>query len=243
MSKKIIDLTGQRFGKLIATSFIRKNGKTMWTCLCDCGNIREVNAKSLRQKKCNSCRDCLKYNLVDITGQRFGFLIAIVYKKQSHKWKCICDCGTTKLIPGSSLRNGTSKSCGCKSAQLGNENGRVLPDNKAAENHVYGVYRRAANKRKLPFKLTKTKFLRLIYDNCFYCGAEPMLVEFYAGHATPKNISYNGIDRVNNDKGYVNSNCVSCCRICNRAKSNLPYKEFLQWIEKFVAFRNKLVNT
>lgn len=39
-------------------------------------------------------------------------------------WKCICDCGNIGIITGCSLRNGTSKSCGCSkkdSARNGKE--------------------------------------------------------------------------------------------------------------------------
>lgn len=41
-----------------------------------------------------------------------------------------------------------------------------------------------------------------------------------------------GIDRLNNDKGYTVENIVSCCSICNKAKSNLTMEEFLAWIER-----------
>jgi hypothetical protein len=45
-------------------------------------------------------------------------------------------------------------------------------------------------------------------------------------------ITYNGIDRVDSTKGYFNENVVSCCKVCNRAKSNLSLDEFKEWISK-----------
>lgn len=55
--------------------------------------------------------------LKDITGQRFGRLIALkATDERSGKfivWECLCDCGTTKLISSPSLRLGRTKSCGC----------------------------------------------------------------------------------------------------------------------------------
>ena len=49
MSKKI-DLTGQRFGRLVVLheDGRSKNGKVLWRCKCDCGNEVTVNGNSLR---------------------------------------------------------------------------------------------------------------------------------------------------------------------------------------------------
>lgn len=51
------DLIGQRFGRLLvvkqATS---KNQKTMWECLCDCGNTTVVPAGDLKSQKVTSCK-------------------------------------------------------------------------------------------------------------------------------------------------------------------------------------------
>lgn len=56
----------------------------------------------------------------DLTGQRFGRLVAIGptgkrTKHLSHIWLCLCDCGNTKEVPASCLTNKKSnvKSCGC----------------------------------------------------------------------------------------------------------------------------------
>ena len=54
----------------------------------------------------------------DITGQRFGSLVAIRYTGERGKsggriWECKCDCGTIKNIPIHSLTSGNTKSCGC----------------------------------------------------------------------------------------------------------------------------------
>lgn len=38
---------------------------------------------------------------------------------------------------------------------------------------------------------------------------------------------YNGVDRMNNSLGYINKNCVSCCKICNYMKLEMSISEFL----------------
>lgn len=54
---------------------------------------------------------------VDITGQRFGGLVALSPHHVSNSrwyWECFCDCGGLAIVAGSKLRNGHTKSCGCK---------------------------------------------------------------------------------------------------------------------------------
>lgn len=55
--------------------------------------------------------------LMDLIGQRFGRLVVIErminYKSGNSRWLCECDCGNRKVIIGSYLKNGHTKSCGC----------------------------------------------------------------------------------------------------------------------------------
>jgi len=36
-------------------------------------------------------------------------------------------------------------------------------------------------------------------------------------------------------KGYTKKNCVSCCKICNRAKSGMGFDDFMSWIRRLQA--------
>lgn len=54
--------------------------------------------------------------LVDITGLRFGRLVVIERRPKSH-WLCACDCGGSSIVKGANLKNGSTKSCGCISAE------------------------------------------------------------------------------------------------------------------------------
>lgn len=52
----------------------------------------------------------------DLAGQRFGRLLVLSYGftlKGDACWRCRCECGTGKIIRGSVLQRGTTKSCGC----------------------------------------------------------------------------------------------------------------------------------
>lgn len=54
---KLIDLSGERIGSLIVLrkSSEKRNGQTMWDCLCDCGNLITVRSQSLRNGDTASC--------------------------------------------------------------------------------------------------------------------------------------------------------------------------------------------
>lgn len=61
-----IDLTGQRFGKLVVLEIAEtKNWNVYWKCQCDCGNTKNVLAARLRSGKTKSCGCLRKEMLVD----------------------------------------------------------------------------------------------------------------------------------------------------------------------------------
>ena len=133
MLKDIKDITGQRFGRLVAIHQTdkRKNRCVIWECKCDCGNVVEVQSTNLRKGSTKSC-GCLhrelctqlgKNSVKDITGQRFGRLVAIRLMDERKKgltvWECKCDCGNMTQVLYSNLQGENTKSCGCLHKALG----------------------------------------------------------------------------------------------------------------------------
>jgi len=113
--RKIIDLIGQKFGKLtvIKMTSRTKYRSYMWLCECDCGNIKEIDGKNLRSGQIISCNECKEFDLI---GKTFGKLKVIRYLeiRNGHKYfYCECGCGTTLCVRGSHLESGAIKSCGC----------------------------------------------------------------------------------------------------------------------------------
>jgi hypothetical protein len=43
---------------------------------------------------------------------------------------------------------------------------------------------------------------------------------------------YNGLDRIDSNLGYVRSNVVPCCAVCNYMKQELSLSEFLDQVAK-----------
>jgi hypothetical protein len=56
----------------------------------------------------------------------------------------------------------------------------------------------------------------LIKEPCHYCGNAP---EFPNVH---------GVDRKDNNQGYIYGNCLPSCKTCNFMKNTLPYVTFLR---------------
>lgn len=54
-----IDLTGQRFGRLVALGLAGRRKISFWTCQCDCGQVIVVRLGNLRSGNTNSC-GCLQ---------------------------------------------------------------------------------------------------------------------------------------------------------------------------------------
>ena len=110
---KIIDLTGQKFGKLTAIKYV---GNKKWLCKCDCGNSHITQGILLRNNRVTSC-GCATVRKVskDLTGKTFNYLTVegIAYRKKSIFWNCKCKCGNHTIVDTTHLVKGYTKSCGC----------------------------------------------------------------------------------------------------------------------------------
>jgi hypothetical protein len=128
---KFKDLTGQRFGKLIVIkrveSKVDKSGKkrTMWCCLCDCGNEVVVSSDYLHRSKCPSCgceatKNRIEYNRIDNVGEKYGRLtiVDIIWEAERAKAVCKCDCGNDYIGIKSDIVGGHTKSCGCLHSEV-----------------------------------------------------------------------------------------------------------------------------
>lgn len=173
----------------------------------------------------------LKYNSLTVLEQ----LPSKAYgKKESKKrmWLCVCDCGKKTQACTGSLRQGKVKSCGCLHSIASVKNSlktrHMIIKPNAAYTQIYNIYKRSAKDKNHNLNIDIEDFKKIITSNCFYCGIEPSRLY----HKTVVNIYYNGIDRVDNNKGYDMDNIVACCRTCNVAKNNQTKDDFLKWVKR-----------
>lgn len=239
-------MTNKKIGKLtVLGPEGKKSGKTAWLCLCECGNKAVINGTSLRNKNPTQSCGCLsKKAFIDLTGQKFNYLTINTHlgkdNSSNNIYNCTCDCGSTIVAQGSDVKTGKIKSCGCLKYKKAQE--RVLENPKLnIQKQLYRDYKyKAENHRELSFELTFEQFVDLIEKECTYCG--DIGVSFY--NSTRKVTldyiyKYNGVDRVNNDKGYTVENSVACCKFCNQMKHTLTADFFKNHITKIYNLTKK----
>ncbi len=175
--------------------------------------------------------------VLSLVGKVFGrwsVIEKVESKNNLTRWLCRCVCGKEKIVRGTHLTGGASKSCGCLSIEKtkirNSEQFRKLDRDMVLLNGLYAYVRNSCKKRCKDFDLTKEEFRKIVYGKCHYCGESPGNIFTYShsGETT----KYNGIDRVDSSEGYTLDNCVSCCWRCNAAKNNMTVSEFRNWIEK-----------
>jgi len=83
--------------------------------------------------------------------------------------------------------------------------------------HYLSQYRKKEN------NLSSEDILTLSFANCYYCGK-------------PAKDIQNGIDRVDNSKGYLTDNVVPCCKMCNKMKLTHSREKFIQMVEHIVVY-------
>ncbi len=126
-----LNITGQRWGRLVA---IRQVGYTepkstgqrqaLWLWQCDCGNQKEIPATQVKHGGTRSCGCKANEHITalrkqDITGKRFGMLVAVRPTDQRDSnggivWELQCDCGNLTYKTVNALNTGRVMSCGCK---------------------------------------------------------------------------------------------------------------------------------
>lgn len=108
------------------------------------------------------------------------------------------------------------------------------------------LYRYKDNARRFDraFTLNRAEFSTLITSPCFYCGTPPRNTVSNGNKNDSryfKDITYNGIDRLDNNIGYIPGNCVPCCKDCNIAKGKKHWIDFMVWIERLAAYQQRSV--
>lgn len=163
----------------------------------------------------------------DLSGQKFGRLTILSYSHTQRVgtkgmtrafFNAICGCGKECIVSGNRVQTGITTSCGCWKKEI-----HLRPGGAARE--LYGKYVKRSKSRGQKIELDFDAFVKFVKQNCVYCGAEPsQKIESSSGL---ESFEYNGIDRWDNNLGYVKNNMVPCCGICNKQKLEQSGEEFI----------------
>lgn len=162
-------------------------------------------------------------------------------------WMAQCECGKVKPIRGCNISEYRKKNLGCGCRAYLTQGGFADPAYRgkhgfkrplgqpgmlrtrkgdSAKLIAFRSYKAGAARRGYTWAISFDDFLRLTSSPCHYCG-ELWSVE--TGRNTKINGTYkrNGIDRQDNNIGYVLDNCVPCCWPCNGLKKAQDETEWL----------------
>jgi len=144
---------------------------------------------------------------IDMTGQRFGSLVALYFTREFGNaplfWVCQCDCGATTTVSGKHLRTGNTKSCGCLRKGVGI---RQYRHGHATNGHMSPTYRswrsmkdRCQKPEHASYEHYGAKGIRVCEE--WDCDFEAFLRDM---GSRPEGMT---LDRIDNSKGYSRDNC------------------------------------
>jgi len=240
MGRKVNDLTGYKFGRLLVMGLHpkrSKGGQTNWNCKCDCGNETIVSASNLRNRSTKSC-GCFRSDAAkDITGQRFGKLIAI-YKtgvigpRRAKLWLFKCDCGNyIYLEPGqvTGPGNKSKTSCGCIRDYHGEHKSKL-----------YQCWANMKTRCLNPKGRNYRRYGERGINVCKEWFRYPAFREWALDNGYSDNLT---IDRIDNDAGYFPENCRwVTVKFNNRNRSTMMLSESkVREIKRLIFNGNKTI--
>ena len=235
-------IIGQKFNNLLVLNYEgSKKQRSFFKCKCDCGNETIISYTAIKQNKTKTCGCGTKNYFHDMTGQQYNGIKILQFigknKYKSYEYLVQCHCGKQFVTEGNDLKTNRKKSCGCRLNCDQIINANYL---QSVRNNIFCEYKNKAKERKYSFSLTKEQVFNLINKNCVYCNSEPLNVKKLYEHPEYY-IRYNGIDRIDNTKGYSIDNVVTCCKYCNQAKHSMTLNYFKHWINLILkAKENKI---
>lgn len=142
--------------------------------------------------------------LKDMTGSVFGALTVTERERNlpdgTAVWRCVCECGEIRVIPGNSLRAGRNKSCGCLSPKFTSERTKK---HGMSLSRVYGIWR-GMIARCSDASVGKTR--KLYHDKGIrVCERWMKFENFLEDMGVPE--KHQSIDRKDGSKGYEQKNC------------------------------------
>ena len=217
MGKKIIDLTGKRFGYLLVKEQAGKDkhGHTLWKCDCDCGNKDYiVSGDRLTRNITTSC-GCKQKKQFDkeiqkLIGKKVNRLTVIERaqnyvspKGKSHTMlKCKCDCGEIVVLDKYFVTKGIVKSCGCLQKEVAS---KMSKKHGMHGTHIYIVWDDMIGRC---YRKSNPRYNNYGERGIIVCDEWRQFEQFYEHVSKLPNYNKKGytLDRIDSDGNYEPNN-------------------------------------
>jgi hypothetical protein len=215
------DITGQRFGRLVALSVKRENKRTLWLCTCDCGNKKEIRAELLKNGSTKSCGCFAQEN-----------------RRLKGRWKsrdaiCII-CGTMFTSTAASETYCCSKKCKKKyTANYYKDKKYSNVENKLI--NLVNSTKHRAKKQEIEYNLDKEFIIDLYNKQDGKCSKTKLpFVINNCLRSEGKGPWAASIDRIDSNKGYTKDNVQLVCLMYNLCKCMWTDNEVKQFAEALI---------
>lgn len=250
MAKKL-NLIGKVFGeltvikegppKLIGKKYPKN--RTTWDCVCSCG--KKVNVLTCNLGKHTTSCGCKfkknkKYNFIDITQNRYGFLTVVertdkFTKSRGAIWLCKCDCGELVEVATNSLTSGNKITCGIKKNHTKNNlDPRWKRCGDVPLAHLTAIKNNAI-KRNLTYNLTPEYLWDLFVKQskkCVLSGIDLQFTPHRAAIKTKASDTTASLDRIDCRLGYEVGNVRWIHKDLNKMRSIFNDEIFLEYCRK-----------
>ena len=187
-------------------------------CATKCINCPNESNESLDNfKKCLQCREAERTSDKKLRIKKVNN--SIIFNETNNDLKMCKICNCTESIDN--FDDITSK---CSSCSLKSKLSCKIRNPRDQEKSKLYDYKKSANKKKLEFNISNDEFFNLVKSSCHYCDYNDSVI---------------GVDRKNSDIGYVKTNVLPCCEICNLMKNDSNYDDFLSMCEHITTVNKK----
>lgn len=145
---------------------------------------------------------------IEETGKLYGALTVLAYSDTSPdreaRWMCQCSCGQITVVRGSELREGRTKSCGCRRAFANQERTKHGNAKRGKATVEYRAWLRLLNRC---YDKTSPDYPAYGGRGITVCERWRTSFQSFLSDMGPRPHNKSSIDRENNDGGYEPNNC------------------------------------